>query len=182
MDFLYSSDLIDSLITIEKETKLSIFSYNKELSFLRKLIIEGNWEEAENFLLPLKVNDNFEYSKAISLLKMQKIYETIETRSVDLDQEKIIEQLKDIKNYLTEEEFRNLLGLLNKNTIKEISKLSNWTVNRGRLKTFDNIKELFWIIYSKGKNDERIIKNNLLKNLLHKIFGNQNFNKNELAS
>ena len=180
MDFLYSSDLIDSLITIEKETKLSIFSYNKELSFLRKLIIEGNWEEAENFLLPLKVNDNFEYSKAISLLKMQKIYETIETRSVDLDQEKIIEQLKDIKNYLTEEEFRNLLGLLNKNTIKEISKLSNWTVNRGRLKTFDNIKELFWIIYSKGKNDERIIKNNLLKNLLYKIFGNQNFNKNEL--
>ena len=39
MDFLYSSDLIDSLITIEKETKLSIFSYNKELSFLRKLNI-----------------------------------------------------------------------------------------------------------------------------------------------
>ena len=33
MDFLYSNDLIDSLITIEKETKQSIFSYNKELLY-----------------------------------------------------------------------------------------------------------------------------------------------------
>ena len=85
MDFLYSSDLIDSLITIEKETKLSIFSFNKELSFLRKLIIEGNWEEAENFLLPLESNKKFEYKKAISFLKLQKIYETIEIHSADLD-------------------------------------------------------------------------------------------------
>ena len=38
MEFLYSENLLDSLITIEKET-----------TFLRKLIIEGNWEEAENF-------------------------------------------------------------------------------------------------------------------------------------
>ena len=28
MEFLYSENLLDSLITIEKETKLSIFSYN----------------------------------------------------------------------------------------------------------------------------------------------------------
>jgi hypothetical protein len=73
MDFLYSLDYIDSLITIEKETKLSIFTYNKELSFLRKLIIEGNWEEAENFLLPLKSNENFQYNSAIKYLKLQKI-------------------------------------------------------------------------------------------------------------
>ena len=65
MDFLYSQDLIDSIIAMEKETKLSISSYNKELSFLRKLIIEGNWEESENFLLPLKSNSNFQYNSAI---------------------------------------------------------------------------------------------------------------------
>ena len=175
MEFLYSSDLIDTLISIEKETKLSIFSYNKELSFLRKLIIEGNWEESENFLLPLKTNEKFEYNKAVSYLKLQKIYETIETHSAKLDQENIIMQLKEIQNYLTEEEFRDLLDLLNKNSIKDIPKYSNWSINRGRLKTFLNIKTLFEILYTQNK-EEKIIKNNLLVNLLQKICGNIKIN------
>ena len=181
MDFLYSSDLIDSLITIEKESKLSIFYFNKELSFLRKLIIEGNWEEAENFLLPLESNEIFEYKKAMSILKLQRIYETIETHSSDLNQEKIISQLKDIKNFLNENEFRDLLDLLNKNTIKEIPKFKNWTVNRGRLNAFNKIKELFKVVYSpQDKKEEKIIKNNLLINLLIKICGNGNISKNKL--
>ena len=181
MDFLYSSELIDSLITIEKESKLSIFYFNKELSFLRKLIIEGNWEEAENFLLPLESNEIFEYKKAMSILKLQRIYETIETHSSDLNQEKIISQLKDIKNFLNENEFRDLLDLLNKNTIKEIPKFKNWTVNRGRLNAFNKIKELFKVVYSpQDKKEEKIIKNNLLINLLLKICGNGNISKNKL--
>ena len=179
MDFLYSQDLIDSLMVMEKETKLSIFEYNKELSFLRKLIIEGNWEEAENFLLPLKSNENFQYNSAIKYLKLQKIYEAIETRSDNLNQEEILSQLKDIKNFLTEEEFKDLLNILNKNSIKEIPQYHNWTVNRGRLKTFDNIKELFEVVYPKDK-EEKIIRNNLLLNLFRKIYGNEKNLKNKL--
>ena len=180
MDFLYSSDLIDSLITMEKETKLSIFSYNKELSFLRKLIIEGKWEEAENFLLPLKSNLNFRYNSAIKYLKLQIIYETIETRSEKLNQEEIIKQLKDIKNVLEEEEFKDLLNLLNKNSIKEIPEFSDWTVSRGRLKTFNNIKELFKVVYSNEKKEEKVIKNNLLVGLFKKICGSEITSKNKL--
>ena len=179
MDFLYSQDLIDSLIAMEKETKLSIFSYNKELSFLRKLIIEGNWEESENFLLPLKSNSNFQYNSAIKLLKLQKLYETIETRCDNLNQEEIIKQLKDVKDFLKEEEFKDLINLLNKNSIKDIQEFNNWTVNRGRLKTFEKIKELFIVVY-KNVNEEKILKNNLLLYLLIKINGKGNIAKNKL--
>ena len=179
MDFLYSQDLIDSLIAMEKETKLSIFSYNKELSFLRKLIIEGNWEESENFLLPLKSNSNFQYNSAIKLLKLQKLYETIETRCDNLNQEEIIKQLKDVKDFLKEEEFKDLINLLNKNSIKEIQEFNNWTVNRGRLKTFEKIKELFIVVYN-NVNEEKILKNNLLLYLLIKINGKGNIAKNKL--
>ena len=179
MDFLYSQDLIDSLMVMEKETKLSIFEYNKELSFLRKLIIEGNWEESENFLLPLKSNSNFQYNSAIKLIKLQQIYETIETRFDNLNQEEILKQLKEIKDFLKEEEFKDLLNLLNKNSIKDIPKFNNWTVNRGRLKTFEQIKELFRVVYSNEKED-KIMKNNLLVNLLIKINGRGNISKNKL--
>ena len=179
MDFLYSQDLIDSLIAMEKETKLSIFSYNKELSFLRKLIIEGNWEESENFLLPLKSNSNFQYNSAIKLLKLQKLYETIETRCDNLNQEEIIKQLKDVKDFLKEEEFKDLINLLNKNSIKDIQEFNNWTMNRGRLKTFEQIKELFIVVYN-NVNEEKILKNNLLLYLLIKINGKGNIAKNKL--
>ena len=179
MDFLYSQDLIDSLIAMEKETKLSIFSYNKELSFLRKLIIEGNWEESENFLLPLKSNSNFQYNSAIKLLKLQKLYETIETRCDNLNQEEIIKKLKEIKGFLKEEEFKDLINLLNKNSIKDIQEFNNWTVNRGRLKTFEKIKELFIVVYN-NVNEEKILKNNLLLYLLIKINGKGNIAKNKL--
>ena len=41
LDYLHNNNLIDSLITLENETNISLFSYNKEISFLRKLIIDG---------------------------------------------------------------------------------------------------------------------------------------------
>ena len=143
------------------------------------LIIEGNWEESENFLLPLKSNSNFQYNSAIKLIKLQQIYETIETRFDNLNQEEIIKQLKEIKDFLKEEEFKDLLNLLNKNSIKDIPKFNNWTVNRGRLKTFEQIKELFRVVYSNEKED-KIMKNNLLVNLLIKINGRGNISKNKL--
>ena len=137
------------------------------------LIIEGNWEESENFLLPLKSNSNFQYNSAIKLIKLQQIYETIETRFDNLNQEEIIKQLKEIKDFLKEEGFKDLLNLLNKNSVKDIPKFNNWTVNRGRLKTFEQIKELFRVVYSNEKED-KIMKNNLLVNLLIKINGRGN--------
>ena len=177
MDYLYSTDLIDSLITIEKETKQSIFSYNKELSFLRKLIIEGNWGEAENFLFPLKTNSLFDFSSAIYALKLQKFFETTETDSSNYNQNEIELQLKDIKNYSTEEEFKELLNLLNKNSIREEQKYKNWTINRGRLKTFEKIRKLLEVIYPVNKEKEKNIKDNLLIDFLVKIIGNEKIQK-----
>ena len=182
MDYLYSTDLIDSLITIEQESKLSIFSYNKELSFLRKLIMKGNWPEAENFLLPLKSNPIFDFSSTIYYLKLQKFFETTEIESTNYDQNEIELQLKDIRNYSTEEQFKELLNLLNKNTIKEEEKYKNWTINRGRLKTFEKIRELMGVIYPINKEKEKIIKDNLLIDFFMKIIGNDKIHKNKLIN
>ena len=180
MDYLYSTNLIDSLITIEQESKLSIFSYNKELSFLRKLILKGNWNEAENFLLPLKSNPIFNFSSAIYYLKLQKFFETTEVESSNYDQNEIELQLKEIRNYSTEEQFKELLNLLNKNTIKEEPKYKNWTINCGRLKTFEKIRELMGVIYPINKEKEKIIKDNLLMDFCMKIIGNEKIEKNKI--
>ena len=56
MNFLKSENLNKTLISLEQETNISLFSYNQELLFLRKLILEGQWQESEDFLNPLKQN------------------------------------------------------------------------------------------------------------------------------
>ena len=182
MDYLYSKNLVNSFIMIEQETKKSIFSYNKELSFLRKLIMKGNWNESENFLLPLKSNPLFEFSSAIYFLKLQKFFEATETDSSSYDQNEIELQLKDIRNYTTEEQFKEVLNLLNKNSIKDDPKYRNWTVSGGRLKTFEKIRELFGNIYPINKEKEKIIKDNLLYKLFFKICGNGKMYKNKLIN
>ena len=182
MDFLYSADLIDSLIAIEQETKISIFSYNKELLFLRKLIMKGNWSEAENFLFPLKSNSLFDFSSAIYNLKLQKFFESTEIESANYDQKEIESQLKDIRNYSTDKQFKELLNLLNKNTIKEDPKYKKWTINRGRLKTFEKIRELLGVIYPLDKLNEKIIKDNLLLELFLKLIGNEKIQKDKLLN
>ena len=182
MDYLYSSNYINSLITMEQETKTSIFTYNKELSFLRKLIIQGNWKEAENFIFPLKTNTIFDFTSAMYTLKLQKFFEATETDSINYDQKEIELQLKDIRNYSTEEQFKDLLNLLNKNSIKDEPKYKNWTINGGRLKTFEIIRELLGVIYPINKEKEKNIKDNLLIKFFLKIIGKGKIQKNILIN
>lgn len=69
MDYLHNQKLYKSLLAIEEETELGLYSYPKEIKFFRNLIIEGQWEDAENFLQPLKLKKNFNYNAVIFELK-----------------------------------------------------------------------------------------------------------------
>ena len=182
IDYLYSTDLIDSLITIEKETKQNIFSYNKELLFLRKLILEGNWDEVEKFLFPLKTNSLFDFSSAFYFFKLQKFFETTETDAINYNQNEIKLQLKVIRNYSKEEDFKELINLLNKNSIREEQKYKNWTINRGRLKTFEKIRKLLEVIYPINKEKEKKVKDNLLIDFFVKIIRKEKIQKNKLIN
>jgi hypothetical protein len=144
--------------------------------------MKGNWNESENFLLPLKSNPLFEFSSAIYYLKLQKFFEATETDSSAYDQNEIELQLKEIRNYTTEDQFKEVLNLLNKNSIKEDPKYRNWTVSGGRLKTFEKIRELFGNIYPVNKEKEKIIKDNLLYKLFFKLCGNGKMHKNKLIN
>lgn len=40
------------MLALEEESHLTLFHYSKELIFLRSLILEGHWADAENYLKP----------------------------------------------------------------------------------------------------------------------------------
>lgn len=57
---------------------MTIYYYNRELSFLRQLVIEGQWNDAEEFFKPLKEHPNFEYNSSIFEIRKQKFMEAVE--------------------------------------------------------------------------------------------------------
>jgi hypothetical protein len=78
MDFLKSEHLDKTLVSLESETGLHLYNYNKEISFLRQLILDGQWSDAEEFFKPLKDHPNFEHNASIFEIRKQKFLELVE--------------------------------------------------------------------------------------------------------
>lgn len=50
MDYLRDHNMNSSLLTLEKESQISLYKYSKEIQFLRNLVLEGQWSDADGFL------------------------------------------------------------------------------------------------------------------------------------
>lgn len=121
MDYLHSHKLFKALLALENETNMELHSYSKEIKFFRNLIIDGQWEDAENFLQPLKLKKNFNYNAVVFELKRQKFLEMVDGNenhttynkssksSQSVSQYKMyVEALKDLEGLCTKEEFNSL--------------------------------------------------------------------------
>jgi hypothetical protein len=84
MDFLRSEHLDKTLVDLETETGVNLYNYTKEIFFLRQLILEGQWSDAEEFLKPIKDHPNFEYNSAIFEIRKQKFLEMVELEVSDM--------------------------------------------------------------------------------------------------
>jgi len=67
-----------TLISLETESGINLFNYNRELSFLRQLILDGHWVDAEEFIKPLKEHPHFEYNDSLFEIRKQNFFETVE--------------------------------------------------------------------------------------------------------
>ena len=67
-----------TLVSLENETGIHLHQYNKEISFLRQLILDGHWGDAEEFIKPLKDHPKFEYLNCVFEIKKQKFLELVE--------------------------------------------------------------------------------------------------------
>ena len=181
LDYLHNNNLIDSLITLENETNISLFSYNKEISFLRKLIIDGIWDEAINFLSPLKENKNFNYQLANYYIRFQEFFELSESND-DISKEKLESKLLNLKKACNKEQFNEVVKIFQKNSIKEIENYKNWSVLTGRYNTFENIRELMKSIYPINEENEKKTENNILQKCIEKISGNENYNQGNIIN
>ena len=177
-EYLYNANLIQSYLTIEKETSVSLFSYNKELSFIRKLIIDGLWDECIKFLKPLQYQNNFDIKEAMYQLKLEKFIESMENEN-NYDQNDFEKQLSEIKVLCSKETFASIIKMLQPKSFKDNKEYKNWTPLSGRHNCFMKIRELLNGIFPM-KDSEIKIKNNILEKTLLKLCGEEKVNQGEM--
>lgn len=50
-------NLYKAMQALEEESNMCLYRYSKELSFLRQMILDGLWDDVENFLEMTQIRD-----------------------------------------------------------------------------------------------------------------------------
>lgn len=164
--------MLSTLLAFEKDTGETMWAYKKEIAFMRKLILEGKWGEAEEFFRPLEKNKKFDYNQAMLCLKTQRLFELIENG--DETNANVLEScIKEIQQLSTQEVFDDIMLCLNVTSINEIENYKHWTILKGRFECFDNVKMLLLKVYptilSTGYDKESKVRKGLLSEVMSKV-------------
>ena len=73
-EFLHNRDLNISMLSLERETGVINGEYSDDLLFLRQLILDGQWDDAIDFIQPLGLIDRFNLKKFQYLIHETQIF------------------------------------------------------------------------------------------------------------
>ena len=136
-------NLCKSLIALEEETGLSLYRYSKELGFLRQLILEGLWDDVENFLELSQIRDKQpDYGQLLFQIGKQRYLELLAGQQLD-DQNYLLAVLKNLEQLCqSKEQYNGLCYLLTLKSLQEHPDYQGWTVQRGRMDCFEAVKSM----------------------------------------
>lgn len=163
MDYLREHNMIGSLFQVEKEANVQLYKYSKELSFLQNLVLEGQWEDLESFVLSIFDNcaifgaenthnsmagdahaQKQQYLNRISYLIKKQIYlELLLANDLENNQNFVVELVKEMELLSpSKQEHIELCNLLNYARIQNHPSYAVWNVSLGRFETFNAIKSI----------------------------------------
>ena len=146
LDFLREHNMLASMLALEREAGLSLLKYSNEITFLRKLILEGAWPQIESLLKAVGAKgNNFDLKKAMFHIKRQIYLEMLAGSS--LDKEALQWVVQDLQPFCDEETFTSLCMVLSLPKLTDAPQFADWTVSKGRLSAFQSIRRLFANIY-----------------------------------
>ena len=178
LDFLKQENYDKTMISLELETGLCLFNYPKELFFLRNLILEGQFKNAEDFLSPFEeILDSANFKECLFELRKQKFLELIESDKSNV--EELVEMLNDLYNLnVNQADFNKLVQCLsNCDNLLNNPNYSDWTILSGRLKCFEVIRIKLNTAFPLDKQ-ERNIDKNMFVNVIRDYILNESLNNN----
>ncbi|CAG9323575.1 unnamed protein product [Blepharisma stoltei] len=149
LQYLETNDFYRSVIEVEKDTKIRLRKYGKEIDFFYDLITDGRFDDAEIFITPLQERSIKDYEKVLFSIKKSKFLETLET-SIDPKLDDLTKLIKDIETISSKEDFDHLCQILSMNKLADHPDYADWDIWKGRLNCFNecllNLSEIYPIL------------------------------------
>ena len=159
LEFLSNRELNISSLDIERETGVINGTHSDDILFLRQLILDGQWDDAIEFVQPLKQIDTFNIKQFTYIVMKYQYLELLclkaEANAVDnqLSVDQLVTYLNDLRPYCPSvDDYKRLCLLLTSSKLQEHAEFKNWNPSSGRLTCFKDILPLV-TKYLNGAND-----------------------------
>uniref|UniRef100_A0A0K0F7G0 WD repeat-containing protein 47 n=1 Tax=Strongyloides venezuelensis TaxID=75913 RepID=A0A0K0F7G0_STRVS len=188
LEFLETNGYHIAQLSLERETGIINGDYSDDIIFLRQLILDGQWDNALDFIDPLRELDEFDFRTFRYLITKYKYFELLCIKQEpgpmydnDFTVEEIVECLKDLEHIApTLEDYRHLCALLTLPKLSDHTDFKNWNPSSARVECFSKVLPLVESLLPKSistsssrKNDFRdevAINNRLLQLIVKGCF------------
>ena len=150
IEFLENRGLGISQLAIERETGIINGMYSDDLLFLRQLILEGQWDDALEFVQPLNDLEGFDFTAFQFIIYKHKFLEllciksdTSSTLSYELTVEELVQCMNKLEQVCpSKEEYNALCLLLTLPKLSEHVMYRDWNPSNARIECFKAINKL----------------------------------------
>lgn len=134
------------MLYLEEETGITLFKYGKEINFIRQLVLEGCWDDLDNFFDISQLRGKIDYNQIAFLVGKQKYLELLDSHQ--LDKNYVVDALKSLESICTKETYNGLCYLLTLKQLTDHPDFMQWTVQRGRMDCFEAVKNVLSHIFA----------------------------------
>ena len=147
MEYLKSREHITAMVALEEETGHQSEDLGKELGFLRKLVLTGDWDAALSFLKPLQTSSPADHTRVVFAVKKQQFLEKLESKDARPELPELVQVLKGVESLCSAAEFKELCFFLTLSDIREHGDYRTWTVAKGRYAAFQAMLTVLHPLY-----------------------------------
>jgi len=178
LEFLANRDLNISMLSVERETGVINGIYSDDLLFLRQLILDGQWDDAVDFVQPLTAVTGFDSVHFRYAVYRHKYLELLCVRAdaapgSDVGTvDEVVRCLNDLESVSpSREEYNRLCLLLTTQRLSDHPEYAGWNPSSARVQCFSEIRpfvEHLLPAEKRGKADILVARDDRLVQLLVK--------------
>ena len=143
-EFLQNRELNISMLSLERETGIINGQFSDDMLFLRQLILDGQWDDAVEFVQPLEGIDGFNVKQFKYLVMKHKYLELLCIKSepnilqnYEFTVDEVVTTLNSLEELCpTKEEYSNLCLLLTLPKLSDHSDYNLWNPSNARVECF----------------------------------------------
>uniref|UniRef100_A0A915PQN9 Isoleucine--tRNA ligase, cytoplasmic n=1 Tax=Setaria digitata TaxID=48799 RepID=A0A915PQN9_9BILA len=178
LEFLETRSLHIAQLSLERETGIINGNFSDDVLFLRQLVLDGQWDNALDFVEPLRDLPDFDLRTFRYYITKYKYFELLCIKQEpgpmhdnDFTVEELVECLKDLEHICpTPEDFRALCALLTLPKLSDHVDFKNWNPSSARVECFRKIEPMVTpLLPSTVKNADHLSSHSLNDRLMQLI-------------